>query len=99
MSESTTLLTNIGQLAYPNRSQGATRDPISVLKHGEILFQEGKILWFGQHKDRPSGITIDKTHNLGGRCVIPGLIDSHTHLVFAENRINKNVECTKYINV
>ena len=88
MSDSTTLLTNIGQLAYPNQSQATTRDPIVVLEHGEILFQKGKIRWFGQHKDRPAGITIDNTHNLGGRCVIPGLIDSHTHLVFAENRIN-----------
>jgi imidazolonepropionase len=34
----------------------------------------------------PSGASADERLDAGGRCVIPGFVDSHTHLVFAGDR-------------
>jgi imidazolonepropionase len=33
-----------------------------------------------------SGVSADRSFDAGGRCVIPGFVDSHTHLVFAGDR-------------
>src|ERR687897_970314 len=33
-----------------------------------------------------SGVAADRRFDAGGRCVIPGFVDSHTHLVFAGDR-------------
>jgi imidazolonepropionase len=34
----------------------------------------------------PAGVTADEVIDAAGRCVIPGFVDSHTHLVFAGDR-------------
>ncbi len=34
----------------------------------------------------PAGVAADEVYDAGGRCVIPGFVDSHTHLVFAGDR-------------
>ena len=34
----------------------------------------------------PAGAAADERIDVGGRCVIPGFVDSHTHLVFAGDR-------------
>ena len=33
-----------------------------------------------------AGAAADRSFDAGGRCVIPGFVDSHTHLVFAGDR-------------
>ncbi len=49
----------------------------------------GRIAWFGRRRDCPSrsGPTLDA----GGGCVLPGLVDCHTHTVFAGTRENEFV--------
>jgi imidazolonepropionase len=46
---------------------------------------DGTVVWVGAEADLPAqagGVRID----VGGRAVIPGFVDSHTHLVFAGQR-------------
>ena len=46
------------------------------------------MVWVGALSDMPASVTenVADEHDLGGACVTPGLIDCHTHLVFAGER-------------
>jgi imidazolonepropionase len=55
-----------------------------VIENGMIATKDGRIVYAGPAADS-TGETID----LQGRLVTPGLIDCHTHLIFAGNRANE----------
>lgn len=48
-----------------------------------VVSDDGVIEWVGPASDAP---TADERRDLGGRAVIPGFVDSHSHLVFAGDR-------------
>jgi imidazolonepropionase len=54
----------------------------SVIADGAVLIEGNLIAWAGWRADAPAGRDID----CGGRLATPGLIDCHTHLVYAGNR-------------
>jgi imidazolonepropionase len=63
-------------------------DGYGVLKAGALAVKDKKIVWVGPESDLPSG-THQRSRtvkDLGGAWVTPGLIDCHTHLVYAGNR-------------
>ncbi len=64
------LLTGTGRLAPSGLSPWA------------ILVRDGRIAWIGSPTDAPAGERVD----LGSALVTPGLVDSHTHPVFAGDR-------------
>jgi len=78
------LLTNIGRLWT-----GA-----EVWSNAAILSQDDRIAWVGPASELPTSIPgvvhnivdVDHVENLGGALVTPGLIDAHTHPVYAGNR-------------
>ena len=47
-----------------------------------------EVIWIGADRDLPATLTEESAneHHVGGACVTPGLIDCHTHLVYAGNR-------------
>jgi imidazolonepropionase len=49
----------------------------------------GRIAWMGPEQDLPSGAAATEEFSAEGRWVTPGLIDCHTHLVYAGNRANE----------
>jgi len=57
-----------------------------VFERGALLTDGPAIVWTGREDERPAGIRPQRTVDLGGRWVTPGLIDCHTHLVFAGQR-------------
>src|SRR6185312_9925986 len=59
-------------------------ESMSVIEKGAILTRQGRIEWIGPEAERPG--SADEEHDLGGAWVTPGLIDCHTHLVFAGTR-------------
>jgi imidazolonepropionase len=75
------VLHNIAQLATC-RSEGGQGEvhPITDAARG---WEEGEIRWVGQASELPTGYTRAERVDAGGRLVIPGLIDCHTHLAFA----------------
>ncbi|MBV9822255.1 MAG: imidazolonepropionase [Actinobacteria bacterium] len=72
----TTLLTGIGLLA----TQDSERTEIA---DGALLIDGETIGWLGPASGAPAA---DTAVDLGGRCVLPGFVDSHAHLVFAGDR-------------
>jgi len=63
----------------------------SLIKDGAIASKNGKIAWVGAMSDLPgSPEKLSMTvHDVEGCCITPGLIDCHTHLVFAGNRAHE----------
>jgi imidazolonepropionase len=59
---------------------------------GGLLTRGPRIEWVGAESDLPGRYRPDETHDLGGAWVTPGLIDCHTHLVFAGTRAAEYAE-------
>ncbi|WP_168581891.1 imidazolonepropionase [Gephyromycinifex aptenodytis] len=73
------LLTGIGELLTcdPERGQEHT------LTDAALVIEDQRIAWIGPASQAPSA---DRATLLSGRAVLPGWVDSHTHLVFAGDR-------------
>ena len=63
-------------------------DGYGAIRDGAIAVKDGRIAWLGPRASLPTRIA-GATHDLGGRWVTPGLIDCHTHLVFAGERADE----------
>ncbi|ASF08086.1 imidazolonepropionase [Nocardia brasiliensis NBRC 14402] len=70
-----TLITGIGELTT-NTEEGQLRD-------AAVLLDGQRIAWVGAAAAAPAA---DERVDVGGRAVLPGWVDSHTHLVFAGDR-------------
>ena len=63
---------------------------LGEIPDGAIVYDSKKILWVGPTKEVPAKYKKVKTTNLKNKqAIMPGLIDSHTHLVFAGSRANE----------
>jgi imidazolonepropionase len=60
--------------------------PWGLVDDGALLVQGDTLGWVGSIGDLPAGLAPDAEHDLGGALVTPGLIDCHTHLVYAGQR-------------
>lgn len=61
------------------------RPGLGIIDDGVVAARDGAIAWVGARGEAPPFQADDKV-DLGGRWVTPGLIDCHTHLVFAGDR-------------
>ena len=61
--------------------------PYGALRDGAIGIAGDRIAWLGAARDVPGGAA--RTLDAGGHWVTPGLIDCHTHLVYAGNRADE----------
>jgi imidazolonepropionase len=57
-----------------------------VIADGAVVTEGDTITWIGAAKDLPVGLAPDRTIELAGRWLTPGLIDCHTHIVFGGQR-------------
>ncbi|MET3946251.1 imidazolonepropionase [Arthrobacter sp. UYCu512] len=71
-----TLITNIAELMTQDRDY-------RVLKDAALVIDGERIAWLGRASDAPAA---DGTVDAGGRALLPGWVDSHTHLIFAGDR-------------
>jgi imidazolonepropionase len=70
-------------------------DALTVFKQGALLTRGGKIEWVGAESALPEFRMPAEVRDLGGAWVTPGLIDCHTHLVFAGTRATEYAERLK----
>ena len=87
----TVAVVNVGQLvtlAGPARPRvGSELSELGIVSDGALLIEDGHVKAVGPYTEVkgkiPAGAT---TIDAVGRCVTPGFVDAHTHLVFAGNR-------------
>ncbi len=60
-----------------------THNDLGTLRDAAVVAEAGVITWLGPAREVPPA---DRQVDLGGRAVVPGFVDSHTHLVFAGDR-------------
>lgn len=84
-----TLITDIGELTTNVARDG---DPCGTLRGAAVLVEGSRIAWVGDRADaaavaavRAGAAVVDA----GGRAVLPGFVDSHTHLVFGGDRADE----------
>ncbi len=76
-------VTGIGLLV--TNDPGAGHGELGVIENAALLVDSGRVAWCGPEGALPEGAGVERL-DVGGRAVVPGLVDSHTHLVFAGER-------------
>jgi len=71
-----TLITNIAELMTQDAEH-------RVLKDAALVIEGERISWIGPSSAAPAA---DDAVDAGGRALLPGWVDSHTHLIFAGDR-------------
>src|SRR5262245_11225539 len=70
----------------------ATLDParpgLGLIEDGAVAARGGRIAWVGPRSELPAIEPVERI-DLDGRWVTPGLIDCHTHLVYAGTRAHE----------
>ncbi len=69
-----TLVTN-----DPSLGRGA----VGEVEDAALVIENGRVAWSGPRAQAPAA---DARVDAAGRCVLPGFVDSHSHLVFAGDR-------------
>jgi imidazolonepropionase len=75
-----TLITNIGQLVT---NDPAAPDLLGTVEGAALVVERSTVAWTGPAAEAPAA---DEQVDAGGRTVVPGFVDSHSHLVFAGDR-------------
>jgi imidazolonepropionase len=73
------LLTGLNLATLDGEGWGIVRD-------GAIGVVGERIAWIGPQRELPAGASSPQRHDFGGAWATPGLVDCHTHLVYAGNR-------------
>ncbi len=60
--------------------------PYGLVENAAVAVQGGRIAWSGAEAELPAEYRALPARALGGRLVTPGLVDCHTHSVFAGSR-------------
>jgi imidazolonepropionase len=73
------LITGIGELTTND-------DELGRLTDAALVLDSGRVAWVGPGRAAP---VADQRVDVAGRAVLPGWVDSHTHLVFAGDRTDE----------
>src|SRR5215510_15062758 len=68
---------------------GPARGGLGVIERGAVACADGRIAFAGPMAELPSGWDAVNRVALNGRWITPGLIDCHTHLVYAGDRAHE----------
>ncbi len=74
------LVTGIAELATNDPDHG---EGLGLVLSAAVVVEAGRVAWTGGAAHAPAA---DERYDVGGRAVVPGFVDSHTHLVFAGDR-------------
>jgi len=67
----------------------AGEEPYGAIRDGALAIAGERIAWVGARRDLPAAARDAEMLDAGGGWVTPGLVDCHTHLVYAGNRANE----------
>ena len=78
-SERSLVIDNIGMLVTNDPTLGDS--PLGIVKNASVVIVDDTVVFVG-----PAGAAADDQIDAAGAAVLPGFVDSHTHLVFAGDR-------------
>jgi len=88
------LVTNISELltlapAMKKEGRKISENDLGILQNQALYIEKGRIAWMGPQKKTPKNLSkVKKLKEVSakGMTVLPGLVECHTHLVFAGSR-------------
>src|SRR5512137_21299 len=88
------IITHASQvLTIPSHAQGPQRGDrlgdLAIIEDGAVAVSNGSISALGSTADLAARHQAAQTIDAGGRVVMPGFVDPHTHVVFAGDRANE----------
>jgi imidazolonepropionase len=84
------VLRHAGQLATMVATE---EDPLGRILDGALAARNGLIVWVGRDRELERAVDLDGDQlDAQGACAIPGLVDAHTHPVFAGDRADEFAE-------
>jgi len=93
----------VSEIATPENKllKGKEMQNIVVIKDGAVAVDNGKIIDFGKENEIRSKYT-GEIISFEGKTMLPGFVDSHTHLVFSgtrENELIMKLKGKKYLEI
>ncbi|RZU29151.1 imidazolonepropionase [Streptomyces sp. BK022] len=82
---SSTAITNIATLVTNDPSLG-DNSPLGLIRDAALVIDGERVVWAGESSKAPA---TDNHLDAGGKAVLPGFVDSHSHLVFAGDRTDE----------
>ena len=79
------LVTN-GPLVEKNHWSNPSIEDLGIIQNAWLLVDQGKIIDFGPRDTQPLSLGTTLRIDAEQRCILPGLIDCHTHPLFAGSR-------------
>ena len=76
------LVDHIGQLVTNDPSVGD--GPLGLVRDAALVVEDGRVVWVGPSASVDRG--TDEVLDAAGAAVVPGFVESHSHLVFAGDR-------------
>ena len=85
------LLTNISRLVTLENANGDAANPLGIIERGALAARDGRIVWAGPEQALAAAVVVEGVApaarvDAGGRAVLPGFVDAHTHFIFAGDR-------------
>jgi imidazolonepropionase len=101
------LVRNLSQIATPigrGAVRGAAMRELHVIDHAALLISEGRFAWVGREDDLPEDMREKVSNEVDGRggTLIPGFVDTHTHIPFAgfrESEFNRRLQGETYEDI
>ncbi|MFB7867777.1 imidazolonepropionase [Streptomyces sp. NPDC056069] len=82
VAKAATAIVNIASLVTNDPSLG-DGTPLGLIQDAAVVIEGDRVVWVGESSKAPA---TDNRVDAAGRAVIPGFVDSHSHLVFAGDR-------------
>lgn len=76
-------------VAGPGPKAGEAQGDVGLIEGGALAIVAGRVAWVGAEADLPLEYRQLPKLDAGGRAVVPGLVDPHTHFVFGGDRADE----------
>lgn len=94
------LLTDISELITCQPEGG--QEDVHAIRDATVAWNDGVIQWVGARSGIPKDFLGDRHYSAGGKVVIPGLVDCHTHLGFGgwrDDEFEMRIRGTSYLEI
>lgn len=77
----------------PGNSPRAASDAkqVGLIEDAALAVRDGRVIWVGERRDVPPDLKAVESYEYPHQCIIPGLVDAHTHPVWGGSRVQEFV--------